>query len=752
MALFRTPIIYLIFVTLIFTFSFFIMPKESFASEENLVPNPSFEEGADLPTHWNVNSENFCNHPVTGYQASIEWNQSLGYTGAKSIGITNVYLPSPNTNTSVRIVSDFIQLTSLNQLYILDGRNQGTIGNKGLRPEIVICFYDDSETVLGSTSTSTTNPPNNQAWYGFTTGGLKISYIPPGTTKIKVGLLANCASQFLPPGALQDCRGSVWFDDIKFRRIGNITAHKFEDMNKNGTQDPMETSLRYWELAFYKDDNCNDLRRTFSTWSDQNGNVTFKDTPYGDYSVKETFYTLNLGPPAQTIDARQQGWTNVTQICQNVTLDENNSVPIVNFGNVQSTVVPYFNQTNPNWGTQEYDSANTYGPFFCGTTMAGCGCATTSAAMVLAYHGATKSPTGEQTNPSTLNTWLKSHQGYAFGAIKWNSVASYSVAANSVHGTQKIKFSGVGTGNNFTTLDTDLANNNPVILEEPGHFIVATSKQTPTYTINDPFYDNRKTLNDYSNSFLSTKRYEKTNTDLSAIYIQTPAPTELLIEDSQGWKTGKDQNGQTYNQIPNSYYFNEPAVADQDSANSAQTQSAPSINTLIILTPPQGEYHVEVSNPGNLANVEFSGYDQLGNITTENFSNINTQNNASEYELQYFPQISSQLDIVQKVDINILPGGDNNLLKQKGTTPIVLLSNFNFDPTTVNGATIRIGNNQPTKIISPADEDFNSDSLADVLLHFKNMQVDSNTINICLTGETLTGKKFKGCNSLTNSP
>src|SRR3970282_2540233 len=99
--------------------------------------------------------------------------------------------------------------------------------------------------------------------------------------------------------------------------------------------------------------------------------------------------------------------------------------------------------------------------------------------------------------------------------------------ANQALGTQKIKFTGVGSANDFTTLDSELTGQKPTVLQEPGHFILAINKQGANYSINDPAWENKKSLNDYGNTFQGMRKFEKTSSDLSAIYLSVPSPTDL---------------------------------------------------------------------------------------------------------------------------------------------------------------------------------------------------------------------------------
>jgi hypothetical protein len=63
-------------------------------------------------------------------------------------------------------------------------------------------------------------------------------------------------------------------------------------------------------------------------------------------------------------------------------------------------IFPY-NDNSPSWEGQEFDHANA-GQFSCGKTMAQCGCATTSVAMLLKYYGINKFPTGDILDPGSL--------------------------------------------------------------------------------------------------------------------------------------------------------------------------------------------------------------------------------------------------------------------------------------------------------------------------------------------------------------
>jgi len=99
---------------------------------------------------------------------------------------------------------------------------------------------------------------------------------------------------------------------------GTITAHKFNDLNGNGVQDDGEDDLEGWTMTLYSGSGCTgDPLASGAT--DSNGNVVFTGLEEGTYSIQEILKT---------------GWTNTTDICQNVTLSQGGS-EILNFGNTE---------------------------------------------------------------------------------------------------------------------------------------------------------------------------------------------------------------------------------------------------------------------------------------------------------------------------------------------------------------------------------------------------------------------------------
>lgn len=732
-------------------FLFFIFGNFSniLAEDANLAPNPSFEYGIDTPSDWETSNSSSCNDsqetPALKFE-SLNW---LSKTGSRSLSLQDIDWYDPNNYwmPGYWISSNFIYVRYNPNRYKIGGWVYSSENN--LYPTFLICTFDVNGNLRRQTrlTSSLTLSPRIWTWIELST----INFV--GKEKIKIALGANCS--YVSPSS--PCQGYIAFDDIMIRPIGTIIGHKFEDVNNNKILDLGETSLANWEMLLFPQPDCTGNWRE-SGWTNADGNKIFTGgrNPYapGSYSILETFRVKNkIDPPPYSFDARDQGWINTTPVCQNVTLAEGET-PVVNFGNVQESTFPYFSQKNPQWAQDEYDHANSIGPFFCGTTIGGCGCAVTSSAMILQYHGAEKSPTGEITNPQTLNNWLKVNNGYAFGALKWPSVASYAYFANQNFGTQKIKFTGIGSANDFNSLDSELNSQRPVILQEPGHFIVASGTQNPTYQINDPVWENNKTLNSYGNNFTSMRKFAKTSTDLSTLYISTPSPNQIFLIDSQGRRVGKDPQTETiYNEIPNSFYFLESTLIDQNQNNPPQPPENTGVQTLAIINPSNEQFQITIfgSTSGNYQ-IDFSAYDQNGQISTQEINTQTTTGSHPTFTADYSPEPGSEIKVVQNIKIDVRPWSKRNIIYSKvGIIPVAILKTPDFDTKNVDINSVKLGAGQVSPFRNKGYHfDLDRDRDKDLLMFFKisKLGILKKDNQICLKGQTLSGNPFEGCDSI----
>lgn len=425
---------------------------------------------------------------------------------------------------------------------------------------------------------------------------------------------------------------------------------------------------------------------------------------------------------------------------------------------VEGTIlnVPYFNQTTPPWGPQEYDHANTIGPFFCGRTIAQCGCALTSAAMLLKYYGVEKSPNNLPTDPDTLNNWLKDpkNKGYIYGNVDWFAIARYSKKAHDVFGTSIVDYVLPIFGEDFVKLNEELQNERPVILKVPGHFIVATDILGQTYSINDPRWKDKTTLQAYNGHFQEMRRFIKTNSNLSGILIATQTPAEFLVIDEQGRRMGRDPNtGQLFNEIPNATYHLETPLVDDTFEN---TPIPPESNGTFLFEaadPALGKYQIITSSDVN-RDITFRGYDQDGEISEQVFQQ---QVGSQEYQLNYSPELGSQIQVIRIVDIDIKPDSNPNPinLNNKGVIPVAILTTSGFDATQVDAPTVKFGPNQAKELHNKGHlEDVDNDGDIDLILHFRTQEtgIKNTDMEVCLIGNTFSGNQIQGCDPIQIIP
>lgn len=421
--------------------------------------------------------------------------------------------------------------------------------------------------------------------------------------------------------------------------------------------------------------------------------------------------------------------------------------------------VPSFKQTDPAWGGLEYDHGNSRS-LDCGTTIGQCGCALTSLAMVLLFHGVTQSPDGRPTNPETLNDYFKQNTtcgprgctslGYAYGgSVNWLAASQYSQG--------KVRWNGDGA-HNAATIRADIDNNSPVILQEPGHFIVATGYTDSTFTINDPGFS-RMQLDDaaYGNNSLGLRRFVDPQSDSSVLAIAVLAPAQVLITDSNSRRTGFDPSASTVIQeIPNSAYFFDEALAD-DTGQKAPPAAGAGVHWAIVTTPQSGAYLVQVIAPSG---VEYSfaayAYDRDARLTLNPFEGQAQLDVQPSYTFIYDP-IPGAKTLARQVPIDIKPGSDPNSInpRSKGVIPVAILSTATFNATTVDPLSVTFGPGGASEVHNKGHvEDVNGDGKPDLVLHFATEQtgIKNGDDQACLTGKTAGGLSIQGCDSVRIIP
>jgi len=101
---------------------------------------------------------------------------------------------------------------------------------------------------------------------------------------------------------------------------GSLSVHKFNDKDRDGTQDAGEGNLDGIVMKLYEGDSCTGNFVTQCT-TNGSGNCSLGDQTSGNYSVEETLPT---------------GWNNSTPVCQNVSLNSGDDKTL-NFGNYELT-------------------------------------------------------------------------------------------------------------------------------------------------------------------------------------------------------------------------------------------------------------------------------------------------------------------------------------------------------------------------------------------------------------------------------
>ncbi len=189
--------------------------------------------------------------------------------------------------------------------------------------------------------------------------------------------------------------------------------------------------------------------------------------------------------------------------------------------------VPLLKQTDPLWGNHEYDTASAWAN---NITIAAWGCALTSAAMILQYHGFVEMPDGSLLNPGSLNQWLKNQpDGYIGGGlVNWLALTRLVQTLAQASGQYALEYR-----KHLVDLDNikaNIQNLQPVILEIPGHFLVGSGiAENQDLLIKDPAYNfNHFSQHQAQNQeLLSYRTFTPSYTDLSYVLVVHPLNTAV---------------------------------------------------------------------------------------------------------------------------------------------------------------------------------------------------------------------------------
>lgn len=287
--------------------------------------------------------------------------------------------------------------------------------------------------------------------------------------------------------------------------------------------------------------------------------------------------------------------------------------------------VPYVSQRDTRWKAQVYDRANVWSSLK--ATIEDWGCALADAVMVLKYYGITALPNGGELDPGTLNTWLTAQKdGYiGQGYLNWIALTRltklFSISHPEIPALEYRRL-----GNDLPALQTELAQSRPTILELPGHFVTARgyTDYTNAVTIHDPYFQEKLSLADYGNQFLSMRTFTPSHTDLSYILVVSDPDVSLDLQ-----KEGVEV--ESFSELP----LSRPETGEQPQQ---------SVNVHQIAKPPEGDYLLSASkhSPGT-STVQIYAYTTDGEVEIFEQS-IDSRARLQTFTLHYAPSGSSTIE------------------------------------------------------------------------------------------------------------
>ena len=285
-----------------------------------------------------------------------------------------------------------------------------------------------------------------------------------------------------------------------------------------------------------------------------------------------------------------------------------------------SLSVPDIKQYSVPWNDDLYDHASAWAEI---PTIERWGCALTSATMVLKYFGHI------YVTPGVLNDWLSSQSdGYLRnGLLNWLAISRYTRLMDSPVSPTLLYNKLEAQDNN---LIEELNHDRPVILKEPGHFIVVKSQLPSSFGINDPAYANRTSLEHYNNTYLSAASYQPTHTDLSYLLLAISSNFSIKVIDPEG------------KEIMGKFFSEEPLVED----GGGQGTSGEPLNIFQLQGPQNGKHKILVLGEGKYQ-LDSYLYNSEGNVTQNSLTGEIKSDHPDQYSIFW----DSYPTIIQEVTL-----------------------------------------------------------------------------------------------------